>query len=135
MICDIKLENCPFCGSNAEAEVFCTSNDRIMVKVMCTKCRIGFNDTVENGAKFETLERAFELAAKEWNNRATRKQPLAKWIPREYDGYADGLPVWDLWECSHCGHEHSGTEDTLTVYCPDCGYGMYGGENHVGCDQ
>ena len=66
---------------------------------------------------------------------STAEKHCAKWIPREYDGYADGLPVWDLWECSHCGHEHIGTEDTLTAYCPDCGYDMYGGENHVGFDE
>lgn len=26
----------------------------------------------------------------------TKQQPCAKWIPREYNGYADELPVWDL---------------------------------------
>lgn len=135
MIDDIKLENCPFCGSDAEAEVFCTSNDRIMVKVMCTKCRIGFSDTVENGAKFETLERALMLVVEQWNDRVTKKKPLAKWIPRGYHDYEDGIPVWDLWECSHCGYQHNGKDHTLTKYCPDCGYGMYGGENHVGADQ
>ena len=45
----------------------------------------------------------------------------AKWIPIEYDGCADGYPVWDKWECSKCGHEHCGDEDTLTAFCPDCG--------------
>lgn len=60
------------------------------------------------------------------------KQPTIKpevrhgrWIPTEYDSYADGAPVWDKWECSECGHEHSGKEDTLTAFCPDCGAKMY----------
>lgn len=44
-----------------------------------------------------------------------------RWIPTEYDSYADGAPVWDKWECSECGHEHNGEEDTLTAFCPDCG--------------
>lgn len=44
-----------------------------------------------------------------------------KWIPTEYDSYADGAPVWDKWECSLCGHEHSGEEDTLTAFCTNCG--------------
>jgi hypothetical protein len=44
-----------------------------------------------------------------------------RWLPIEADGYADGAPVWDKWECSECGHEHSGEEDTLTAFCPDCG--------------
>ena len=46
------------------------------------------------------------------------------WIPTEYDSYADGNPVWDKWECSECGCEHNGEEDTLTAYCPDCGAKM-----------
>ena len=50
-----------------------------------------------------------------------------RWIPLEYDGYADGNPVWDLWECSECQEEHSGDEDTLTPYCPQCGAKMDGG--------
>ena len=52
-----------------------------------------------------------------------------RWIPLEYDGYADGNPVWDLWECSECGEEHSGDEDTLTPYCPNCGAKMDGGND------
>lgn len=48
------------------------------------------------------------------------------WVPLEYDGYADGNPVWDLWECSKCREEHSGDEDTLTPYCPHCGAKMDG---------
>lgn len=47
-----------------------------------------------------------------------------RWIPIEYDSYADGNPVWDKFECSECGHEHSGEEDTLTAFCPDCGSEM-----------
>ena len=52
-----------------------------------------------------------------------------RWIPLEYDGYADGNPVWDLWECSECQEEHSGDEDTLTPYCPNCGAKMDGDGN------
>lgn len=50
-----------------------------------------------------------------------------RWIPTEYDAYADGAPVWNKFECSECGHEHSGEEDTLTAFCPDCGALMDGG--------
>ena len=50
-----------------------------------------------------------------------------RWIPIEYDSYADGAPVWDKYECSECGHEHSGEEDTLTAFCPHCGARMDGG--------
>lgn len=51
-----------------------------------------------------------------------------RWIPLEYDGFADGNPVWDLWECSECREEHSGDEDTLTPYCPNCGARMDGND-------
>lgn len=53
-------------------------------------------------------------------------QPVvhAEWIPIEYDGYADGNPVWDVWECKNCGCEHRGESDSLTAYCPDCGARM-----------
>jgi hypothetical protein len=53
-----------------------------------------------------------------------------RWIPTEYDGYADGYPVYDAFECSECGHEHNGEEDTLTAFCPDCGAKMDGGSEN-----
>lgn len=43
------------------------------------------------------------------------------WIGVEYDGYADGYPVYDLWKCSACGYEIEGDFDDLTLYCPHCG--------------
>lgn len=52
------------------------------------------------------------------------KTKIATWIGIEYNGYADGEPVYDLWECSACGEEHKGECDTLTDYCPNCGAKM-----------
>lgn len=46
----------------------------------------------------------------------------AHWNGIEYDGYADGCPVYDKWECSKCGNEIS-TEDP-PEYCCDCGAKM-----------
>lgn len=54
----------------------------------------------------------------------TPKTKIGRWIPLEYDGYADGNPVWDKWECSKCGWEHSGDEESLTAFCPNCGTKM-----------
>lgn len=48
----------------------------------------------------------------------------AEWAGIEYDGYADGSPVYDIWECSNCGEEHRGEENTLTRFCPHCGAKM-----------
>ena len=48
-----------------------------------------------------------------------------RWIGLEYDGYADGCPVYDLWECSECGEEVRG-EDVPATYpwCRSCGTRM-----------
>lgn len=54
----------------------------------------------------------------------TPAQKTGRWMPIGYDGYADGCPVIDEWECSECGWEHTGDEDTLICYCPNCGYHM-----------
>lgn len=50
-----------------------------------------------------------------------------RWVGLEYDGYADGYPVYDLWECSVCGEEVSG-EDVPTTHpwCHGCGARMDG---------
>lgn len=53
----------------------------------------------------------------------------ASWVGTEADGYADGYPVYDVFECSNCGIEHYGEEDTLTDYCPHCGAKMDEEEN------
>lgn len=52
------------------------------------------------------------------------EQKVGRWLPIEYDGYADGYPVWGKWECSECGYEHNGDEESLTAFCPDCGRKM-----------
>ena len=49
---------------------------------------------------------------------------IDKWVPVGYDGYADSNPVYEYWECSKCGYEHMGDEETLTTYCPNCGAKM-----------
>lgn len=54
----------------------------------------------------------------------TPQPKMGRWLPIEYDGYADGSPVWDKWECSECGYEHSGDEESLTAFCPNCGAKM-----------
>lgn len=49
----------------------------------------------------------------------------------ESDGYADGAPVYDVWNCSECGYTiDDGTDDEndLPNYCPHCGAKMDGGK-------
>ena len=48
-----------------------------------------------------------------------------RWIGLEYDGYADGDPVYDLWECSECGEEVRGEDVPIThPWCHCCGARM-----------
>ena len=53
-----------------------------------------------------------------------KSQKVGKWIGIEFDGYADGNPVYDVWECSNCHGEHEGEFETLPNYCPHCGSRM-----------
>lgn len=46
-----------------------------------------------------------------------------KFIGTEYDGYADGNPVYYEWKCSECGCVFEGEEPTYR-YCPNCGCRM-----------
>lgn len=56
-----------------------------------------------------------------------------RWIPVGYDGYADGLPVYDEWECSECRFEVEGEGEQPLNYCPNCGFKMDGGDEDGEC--
>lgn len=47
-------------------------------------------------------------------------QKHGKFIGTEYDGYADGNPVYYEWKCSECGCVFEEEEPTYN-YCPNCG--------------
>ena len=67
----------------------------------------------------DKIDEALDMAIK-----ALEEQKTGKWIGIEYEGYADGNPVYDVYECSSCGYVHNGESDTLSDYCPDCGAKM-----------
>ena len=69
---------------------------------------------VDKGLEFEKELKAVDGAIK------VLERSTGHWIPIGYDGYADGSPVIEEWECSECGWEHSGDSDTLTPYYPNC---------------
>ena len=46
-----------------------------------------------------------------------------KWIGTEFDGYADGNPVFYKWQCSECGCIFEDEEPTYK-FCPNCGAKM-----------
>lgn len=56
---------------------------------------------------------------------ASPERKKGQWIGIEFDGYADGYPVYDKWECSVCGREVIEEEN----FCPDCGADMRGEED------
>ena len=54
-----------------------------------------------------------------------------RWIGIEYDGYADGCPVYDQWECSECGEEVRGEDVPSThPWCHSCGARMDKEDEH-----
>ena len=107
---EIKMARCSCCGHTAQyLNLLSVTKNKTELPEFCPNC----------GAEMS-------VKTKE-DNRNT-----AKWIPTEYDSYADGAPVWVKFECSECGHEHSGEEDTLTAFCPDCGAIMDATDTNVG---
>lgn len=48
-----------------------------------------------------------------------------RWIGTEFDGYADGNPVYYEWKCSACGCVVEDEEPTWN-FCPNCGADMIG---------
>lgn len=75
----------------------------------------------------DTVWKAVKMAAESLK----QTKPSGEWLGIDYDGYADGQPVIELWECSHCGYEHKGDYTTLTDYCPNCGAKMENEDNNV----
>lgn len=51
-----------------------------------------------------------------------------KYIGTEFDGYADGCPVYYEWKCSECGCVFEEEEPTYN-YCPNCGAKMDGADH------
>lgn len=89
----------------------------------CRFCSLGLED-VKARMECKTIygyEHGFSDGVEEGKRLAIKH---AHWTPTEYDGYADGNPVWDVYTCSACGDEHYGDSDTLTDFCPCCGARM-----------
>lgn len=60
------------------------------------------------------------LAKREGGTMSEKEKPQL--VRLEYDGYADGRPVYDTAYCQNCGNEFE--LDTITwgcKYCPECG--------------
>ena len=51
-----------------------------------------------------------------------------RYIGTEYDGYADGCPVYYEWKCSVCGCTFEDEKPNYN-FCPNCGADMRGEQN------
>ena len=51
-----------------------------------------------------------------------------RFLGTEFDGYADGLPVYYEWQCSECGRIFE-DEEPAYEFCPYCGAKMDGGQD------
>lgn len=56
---------------------------------------------------------------------AQPERDKGEWIGTEFDGYADGNPVYYEWKCSVCGCVVE-DEEPAWNYCPNCGADMRG---------
>lgn len=50
-----------------------------------------------------------------------------RFVGTEFDGYADGNPVFYEWKCSECGCVFE-DEEPMYNFCPNCGADMREGE-------
>lgn len=69
---------------------------------------------------FEKLRKALDEIPS-----AEPERKEGSFIGTEYDGYADGEPVYYEWKCSECGCVFEDDEPTYN-FCPNCGADMRG---------
>lgn len=91
------------------------------------------SDLIEREAAIDAIERIrsvdtyadLEYAKDIFRNipPAQPEQRTGYFIGTEFDGYADGSPVYYEWECSECGCVFEDDEPTYN-YCPNCGAKM-----------
>ena len=99
----------------------CKNIIKALEKEPCEDCisrQEAINCVTSNEFRYKIVEDIKTLPS------VTPKEKTGHWKPIEYDSYADGYPVWDVWECSKCGLEHNGDKESLTAFCPDCGARM-----------
>lgn len=73
------------------------------------------------------MDRIEQLGGLEEIGRAVQERPKHGTWYGEGDGYADGKIVYDVWECSQCGHiidDGTDNQEQLPNYCPNCGAKM-----------
>lgn len=100
------------------------------------------NDTISRQVAINAIENTdCELPPYAWDELtdAIMRVPSADvqpvrhgwFIGTEYDGYADGSPVFYEWKCSECGCIFEDDEPAYN-YCPNCGARMDGEQYDIG---
>lgn len=151
---DKRLLPCPFCGGDASITYF-PAMERLENK---DKFYVGCDNThcgceMEHAGGWKSIDEAVNA----WNTRNMRncdiclhkktnpktgykmcelweckfeaiRPKIGHWIGTEYDGYSDGEPVYEEWQCSNCGVEFR-AEEMDFEYCPRCGAKMEVGES------
>lgn len=92
---------------------------------------------IREAAKVKIREKFKRLADRIEVNEVLNSIPAADVQPvrhgryiGEYDGYADGNPVYDMWYCSECGCYFEEWDEKPTYnYCPNCGARMMEARN------
>lgn len=101
-------------------------------KVISRQAAIDAADSII--ARDTSGENAVVEAMKAWKHcieglpSAQPERKRGKWVGTEYDGYADGNPVYYEWACSECGCLFEDEEPTYN-FCPNCEADMRGDED------
>ena len=93
---------------------------------MCTKNNSHWSEDGGRKMKMIDAERFPEL--KDYPTIDAEPVRHGKWIGTEYDGYADGNPVYYEWICSDCKTIIE-DDEPIWNYCPHCGAKMDKGED------
>ena len=71
----------------------------------------------------EVIERLEHVESEPQESKEVPQRIHGRWVGTEFDGYADGNPVYYEWKCSACGCVVEDEEPTWN-YCPNCGADM-----------
>ena len=83
-----------------------------------------FNDHDNGNPHFLNGIRTAEEIIKDAPAADVRPVKRGEWVG-EYDGYADGMPVYDMWSCSVCGKRFDEWDERPSwSFCPNCGADM-----------
>ena len=85
-------------------------------------CRFSFDGNCTNKIEYDRCEYRIE------EDELIKAEPVrhGRWVPLSYDGYTNGYPVYDEWECSECHFRCNGEGEPQIKYCPNCGAKMRG---------